>query len=209
MSRFADDNLSAVKTLQSQILPARITLISHASTPALRRAAFPLDESLVDGEIEKIGALGWTAPRAQHIWCGPEKRTQQTAKALGLELCVAVELGDLDYGSWNGKGLVDIQSSDPEGLAEWLTNPNARPHGGESLAQLIGRLERWMAGRTTAGHTLAVTHPAVIRAAICCALQTPADSFWRVEVAPLSLTDLRLNGKVWTVRAAGCSLRRS
>ena len=54
-------------------------------------------------------------------------------------------------------------------------------------------------------HTIAVTHPAVIRAAIVHALQVPLPAFWRFDIAPLSLTDLRFNGGVWSVRCAGCS----
>jgi broad specificity phosphatase PhoE len=194
--------------LESQALPTRITLISHASTVALRYASFPLDEPLIEGEIEKIAALGWITPRARHIWCGPERRTQETAKALGLKAAVSADLGDVNYGIWQGKEIDDIQTSDPEGLADWLTNVNAAPHGGESFAQLIARIRQWMECQTSAGHTIAVTHPAVIRAAILCAIQAPPESFWRIEIAPLSITDLRFNGKLWTARSTGCSLRR-
>ena len=206
--RAADDNLSAVKTLQSQTLPARITFISHASTPAVRRAAFPLDEPLVDGENERIAGIGWMSPRAQHVWCGPEKRARQTAKALGLEPAMSVELADVNYGIWSGKEIDEIQTSDPEGLGDWLTSPSAAPHGGDSLMQLIRRVESWMANQMSAGHTLAVTHPAVIRGAILCALHAPPEAFWRVEIAPLSITDLRYSGQFWTVRSAGCPLSR-
>ena len=206
--RTDDGNLSAVKTLQSQTLSARITFISHASTLAVRRAAFPLDEPLVDGESERIAGIGWMPPRAQHVWCGPEKRTQQTAKTLGIESAVSLELADINYGMWSGKEIDEIQTSDPEGLADWLTNPSAAPHGGHSLIQLIARVESWMANQMSAGHTLAVTHPAVIRAAILCALHAPPEAFWRVEIAPLSITDLRYSGQFWTVRSTGCALSR-
>jgi len=190
-------------------LPARITLISHAATLALRRASFPLDEPIVEGELEKITAIGWVAPRAQHVWSGPEQRTQQTAKAVGLKPSVAVELADVNYGAWRGKEIDEIQASDPEGLAAWLTDLDAAPHGGDSFVQVITRVERWMKNQTNAGHTIAVTHPAVIRAAILCSLQAPAHSFWRIEIAPLSVTDLRFNGRLWTARSTGCSLYRS
>jgi broad specificity phosphatase PhoE len=58
-------------------------------------------------------------------------------------------------------------------------------------------------------NTIAVTHPAVIRAAIVHAMQLPPTTFWRFDVAPLSLTDLRFSGRVWSVRCAGCSLPSS
>jgi broad specificity phosphatase PhoE len=192
--------------LESQVLPTRITLISHAPTLALRRAAFPLDEPVLEGELEKIAAIGWTAPRAQHVWSGPEQRTRQTAEALGLQPDGAIEIGDVNFGSWSGKEIEDIQISDPSGLAAWLTNAEASPHGGESLVQLIARVGSWMEKQIVAGHTVAVTHPAVIRAAILSSLQAPPTSFWRLDIAPLSTTDLRFNGRLWTVRSTGCSL---
>jgi broad specificity phosphatase PhoE len=201
--------LSAMEPLETQALPARLTLISHAATLALRRASFPLDEPIIEGELEKIAALGWLTPRAQQVLCGPEQRVQQTAKALGLEASLAAELADVDYGSWRGKEVHEIHASDLDGLAAWLTDVEATPHGGESLVQLIARVGRWMADQTAAGHTVAVTHPSVIRAAILCTLQAPPQSFWRIEIAPLAVTDLRFNGRLWTARYTGCPLSRS
>ena len=199
----------ALESKELKALPARITFISHAATLALRRASFPLDEPVVEGELEKIAVIGWVAPRAQHVWAGPEQRAQQTAKALGLAPSVAAELADVDYGAWRGKEIDELQASDPEGLAAWLTDVDAAPHGGESLVQLIARVGLWMENQTGAGHTIAVTHPAVIRAAILCSLQAPPPSFWRIEIAPLSVIDLRFNGRLWTTRSTGCSLYRS
>src|ERR1700742_1700127 len=143
-TRLDDGNLSAVNPLESQVLPARITLISHAATLAMRRAAFPLDEPVLEGELEKVAAIGWTAPRAQHVWSGPERRTRQTAEALGLKPERAIEMSDLNCGSWSGKQIEDIQTSDPRGLAAWLTNVQTSPHGGESIIQLIARVESWI-----------------------------------------------------------------
>jgi broad specificity phosphatase PhoE len=186
---------------------ARITLIAHASTEAQRHVAFPLDESIGEGELEKVAALGWRAPRAQRVLSAPELRTQQTAQALGLSASNSVDLCDCDYGVWRGRRMDEVQSSDPEGILAWLTDPASSPHGGESVASLIARTGRWVEGHSDVAHTVAVTHPAVIRSAIVYALRMPAQTFWRFDVAPLSLTDLRFNGRVWTLRCAGCSLQ--
>jgi broad specificity phosphatase PhoE len=56
---------------------------------------------------------------------------------------VAVELADVNYGAWRGKEIDEIQVSYPEGLATWLTDGDATPHGGESFVELIARVERW------------------------------------------------------------------
>jgi broad specificity phosphatase PhoE len=187
-------------------LPTRFTLISHAATKALRHATFPLDETLEEREMKKIARIGWNAPRAQHVLSGPERRTQQTAQALGLSAITAVELCDCGYGAWGGRGLEELQAEQPEKIIAWLTDPAAAPHGGESIVNLIDRVGRWMEERSEDGHTIAVTHPAVIRSAIVHALNAPAQSFWRIDVAPLSLTDLRFNGRAWTLRSSACQL---
>jgi broad specificity phosphatase PhoE len=187
-------------------LVARFTLIAHAATESQRCAAFPLDEPIAEREISKISGFNWTLPRARHMWSAPEQRAQQTARILGLQAIVSDELRDCDYGRWRGRTMDEVQSEDPEGILAWLTNPYAAPHGGESIKDLIGRIGSWMDDQREVDHTLAVTHPAVIRAAIVYALRIPAQKFWRFDVSPLTLSDLRFNGNVWTLRCVGCSL---
>jgi hypothetical protein len=44
--------------------------------------------------------------------------------------------------------------------------------------------------------------PAVVRSAIVYALDVPTSAFRRVDIPPLTLADLRYNGKVWTVHSS-------
>lgn len=187
---------------------SRVTFISHAETVALRDVGFPLDNSLAPEEMKRIAGLHWTVPRAQHLWCAPEQRTRQTAEALGIAADSLLDLQDLDYGAWCGWGLDDIQESDPAGLMLWLKEVSAAPHGGESILELIARVGIWLDEQRNAGHTIAVTHPAVIRGAILHALNAPPQSFWRIDLAPLTVTDLRFNGIAWTLRSVGSPLTR-
>jgi broad specificity phosphatase PhoE len=187
-------------------LATRLTLISHAATEAQRRAAFPLDEPLGDREMEKIFSIKWNAPRAQRTLAAPELRAQQTAQALRLSASVDSDLRDCDYGAWSGCDLSDVGSGKPEEVAIWLTDPGAAPHGGESIVDLIDRVGLWLKKQRDAGHTLAITHPAVIRAAVVCALEASPHTFWRIDIAPLSTTDLRWNERMWTLRSSGCVL---
>jgi broad specificity phosphatase PhoE len=193
-------------TLGTAPLATRLTLISHAATEAQRRSAFPLDEPLEEREIAKIAALGWSAPRARSVLSSPERRAQQTAQALGISAEIAVELRDCDYGAWSGSTLAEVEQRHPEEVLAWLSDPGAAPHGGESILQLIARIAAWLEEQRVFNHTIAVTHPAVIRSAIVHALQAPPSSFWRIDIAPLSLTDLRWNGRAWTTRSSGCAL---
>jgi broad specificity phosphatase PhoE len=187
-------------------LATRLTLISHAATEAQRRVAFPLNEPLGDREMEKISVLRWNAPRAQRILSAPELRVQQTSQALGLSAEVDSDLRDCDYGAWSGFALSEVGSSKPEEVAIWLRDPGAAPHGGESIVDLMDRVGLWLKKQLDVGHTLAITHPAVIRTAIVCALEASPQTFWRIDVAPLSITGLRWNERAWTLRSSGCVL---
>jgi broad specificity phosphatase PhoE len=184
---------------------ARLTLISHAPTSAVRRAAFPCDESIEEIARERVREMKWHFDRA---CCGPEKRTQETAMALGLSATVDPALRDCDYGRWSGRDLSELQLKHPEEVALWLSAPEAAPHGGESIHNLIGRVARWLAEQTKSGLIIAVTHPAVIRAIIVTVVEAPAQAFWRIDVAPLTLTDIRFNGRSWSLRSTGAPLAK-
>lgn len=192
--------------LREPYLLGRITFISHAATAAVRRAAFPLDEPIEPRELEKLRSIGWIPPRVRQVYAGPEQRTRQTAMAMGLDPILSAELKDLDYSSWRGKSLDEVQSTDPDGVRRWLTDIDAAPHRGESIQNFLARVECWLTGQHGSGHTLAVTHPAVVRAAVVLTLQAPAQSFWRIDIPPVSMTDLRSNGQFWSLRSSGCPL---
>jgi broad specificity phosphatase PhoE len=185
-------------------MTARLSFIAHAATEAQRHAAFPLDEPIT--EQARIARLGRNIPKAEQIWSGPEQRARQTSRMLGLSATPADGLRDCDYGRWRCRKMEEVQSSDPQGFMAWLTDPNSAPHGGESIERLIGRVGSWIDAQSAGKHTIAVTHPAVIRAALVYALRLPPLNFWRFDIAPMTLTDLRLNHDVWTVRCSGCSL---
>jgi broad specificity phosphatase PhoE len=176
----------------------RLTLVSHAMTDAMAAGRFPTDEPLnavghrqVDASIE----LGVT----EQSFSGPEKRTRQTAELLGLQAEIDTRLADLDCGRWRGDVLGRVDSAD---LAIWLTDPTRAPHGGESVVDLIERVRGWMESLTSRHSRLvAITHPAVIRAAIVIALDAPPKSFWRIDIAPVSRTVMHFRGHAWTLRA--------
>ncbi|GGH00989.1 histidine phosphatase family protein [Silvibacterium dinghuense] len=190
-------------------MSTRFTLIAHAATESQRTAAFPWNEPITQRERERLATHGWPAPKASQVWAAPEARTQETARLLRLEPAIAEALRDCDYGEWRGRTMDEVQSAEPEGLMAWLTTPDAAPHGGESIEQLIRRVGAWLDSDLKPQHIVTVTHPACIRAAIVHALRLPALLFWRFDIAPLTLTDLRRSGPTWTVRCAGCTLLRA
>jgi broad specificity phosphatase PhoE len=184
-------------------MPARLTLICHGATAATRAAAFPGDEALEDGAVEQARTLGLSLRGRDRAVTSPALAARQTAAALSLDASVHPELRDCDYGRWCGRKLAEVQATHPGELAAWLSDPGAAPHGGESLLALMLRVSGWMADRLHEdGHTIAVTHAAVMRAAVIDTLGAPSQSFWRIDVEPLSLVDLRSDKRRWVLRAA-------
>jgi broad specificity phosphatase PhoE len=53
------------------------------------------------------------------------------------------------------------------------------------------------------GRVVAVTHPAVIRAAIILALDAKPVSFWQIDILPLCRVRLRDNSGRWTLLSIG------
>ena len=194
---------------------SRLSMIAHAATVAQRLAAFPLDEPILDEpilgehipdqEISRATALKLQARNGQ-IWSAPEQRAQQTARLLGVPATPAEDLRECSYGRWAGRRMDAVHAEDPEGILTWLTDPGAAPHGGESIEVLVSRIGAWMEERRDAQRTVAITHPGVIRAAIVHALQVPPNAFWRIDIAPFTVTELRWNQHRWTVRSTGCPL---
>ena len=188
-------------------MTARLILICHASTDAVRQPAFPADEPLDDRGRARAAALAAHLPRADGHWTSPELRTRQTAAALQLQATALPMLRDCDYGAWRGHPFEEILAQDPDGVSDWLRDPTATPHGGESLGSLIQRVAEWLAGETAPHRqSIVVTHASIIRAAIVHAIDAAPQSFWRIDIAPLSMTRISAANGHWNLTSAGCTM---
>ncbi|WP_296744558.1 histidine phosphatase family protein [Mesorhizobium sp.] len=186
---------------------ARLTMIASGATAAARKGGFPADEPLERQALARATAARPALRRADRVWASPALRARQTAEALGLEATVEPLLADQDFARWAGRGFEDVQAEDPEAMAAWFADSDAAPHGGESLADVARRgvalLDNLVA---SSGHTIAVTHPVLIRAAIVHVLGAPLSAIWKIDIEPLSLTDFRSDGRRWVLRASGVGL---
>lgn len=185
-------------------MTARLKLLCHASTAATRSAAFPADEPVDERGLRTLAVSPHRLRNADRFLTSPALRASQTAEALQLDATVEPMLRDCDYGRWTGRTIDDVQAQEPEAVAEWLRDPGAAPHGGESMLALMDRVATWLDGQCeTPGVTVAVTHASVIRAAVVHALEAGPRSFWRIDVAPLSLTRLNGDNGRWTLVSIG------
>ncbi|HEY2024491.1 histidine phosphatase family protein [Paraburkholderia sp.] len=200
----------------------RLLLISHAATSAQRAGRFPADEPLDArgrAEAEAAGAR-LVLPADATVLTSPAACARETAAALGLVAASVNALADLNHGDWRGKRVADIAAEAPRELAAWTREPDAAPPGGESFSQLIQRVGAWLdaalpgeaqnsgakeengaPAADASAHaraTVAITHAPLLRAAIVCALGASPAVFSRIEIAPLSVIELRRSRRGWT-----------
>ena len=134
------------------------------------------------------------------IYSSPLQRTRETAEILSDRLALPVQYREdvieLDYGEWTGLTADAIRGDERWQLWNNCRSIAAIP-GGESWRQVQDRvvgalfdLHRLHPG----GSVLIVSHGDVIRAALLFALGMPLDFYSRIEIAPASLSTIRLDG---------------
>jgi broad specificity phosphatase PhoE len=150
------------------------------------------------------------------IYSGPLERAVETAgilgRALGLTAVTSEALDELDFGAWTGRTLASLEG-DPAWRA-WNEHREAtRIPGGELMGEAADRALaelRALALRHPGGTVVAVSHADVIRGVLLRCLGVPLDRVHRLEVAPASVSVVRLYDGVeqvvqvnWTVGAIG------
>ncbi|HEV8562050.1 MAG TPA: histidine phosphatase family protein [Actinophytocola sp.] len=179
-------------------MTTRVELICHAATAATRHTAFPGDEPL------PVTGTAGPLPRIHRALSGPELRCRQTAEMLGLEPEIDERLRECDYGTWRGRTLEELTGAEPDAVQVWLSDPTAAPHGGESIMDLVTRAGAWLDELPSVHQRVAVvTHPSVIKAVLVHAIRATPESFWRIDIAPLSRTSLAAGPSTWTLTGLG------
>ncbi len=136
-------------------------------------------------------------------YVSPARRAHQTASRLVPEARWEAQehVGPRLWGHWQGLDWPTIRSRDALRVeAFWSDYGQARPPEGESLADVI---ERWHLFATALTHqadwkqAVVVTHPDVIRAAVCHVLDLKPANASRIAVHPLSITRLSASFVGW------------
>ncbi|MGW5129048.1 histidine phosphatase family protein [Streptomyces sp. NPDC004069] len=182
-------------------MTSRVLLVSPATSPSLRQARFDDGDAIDAGGAAGARSAAGSLPAAARVLLSPSRRCRQTASALGLDGVVAAELAGLDPGRWRGRTLEEVMATEPEAVGRWLTDPGCAPHGGESVRDVCERVGRWLdTARDLDDRTLAVVEPEVVRAAVVQVLGLPAARFWRLDVPPLTATELSGRAGRWNLR---------
>jgi len=134
------------------------------------------------------------------IQSSPQMRARQTAQPIAGQAGVPIEIADavdeIDVGDWTGRPVSALEA-DPLWQLWNRARGSARPPRGESMQELQQRVVRHLYGLASEcpdARVVVVSHAEVIRAALLHVLKLPLDDFWKVEVAPASISTLVIEG---------------
>lgn len=160
------------------------------------------------------GPLVATSPvpvrHPRQVFCAPEEACRQTAAAL-VDRVSGDPLGDAvlvpafsgpDAGIWTGRTLAEVMESDAQTVMRWLSDPHARPEGGESFAEHLDRVARALDTTSWPEAGAIVVAPSfTLRAACLHALGAGPASIMHLDVAPLTVAVITHHGGTWRLRS--------
>jgi probable phosphoglycerate mutase len=185
-----------------------ILLIRHAAHVELgrtlsgrRRDVALSGEGLDQAEI--VADLLAVEPLAA-VYSSPRERAWYTARSIAephdLEVGVADDLDEIDFGDWTGMAFNDLEG-DPAWNAWNEARATARPPNGESMAEAVARaaasLEAIAADHSGAA-VACVSHCDIIRGVLAYYLGLPLDHMLRFDVDPASVSRIALGN--WGAR---------
>lgn len=183
----------------------KITFICHGATiysDELRLSDVenypPLSEAGQE-EMEKICEyLRLRRIKNDKIYTSPATRTvqsaQMVAKVYKMNFDILEELHPRKCGSFNGMTFDQIEAKHPEALNELISNPDkSTPDDAESITDFIKRVSltiEKIVEEHDSNRVIVVTHPDVIKAAICDALNIPGSSLQHIYIKTGSATQI-------------------
>jgi broad specificity phosphatase PhoE len=175
----------------------QLLLVRHGPTIATEQRAFPLDEPLDDGADVK---LSLQLPKGHDALTSPAQRARETAAAAGLNARTEPRIAECDFGRWGGRTLAEVHRDEPAQTAAWMSDPSSAPHGGESLISFSARVTGWLDEEATrADDAIAITHGGVIKVCVAHVLGAGPQAVWRIDIDPLSVTELRAHDRIWSL----------
>jgi ribonuclease H / adenosylcobalamin/alpha-ribazole phosphatase len=187
--------------------PTVTLLLRHGQTPMSveRRYSGRTDAPLTEAGVRQAVAAAkrLAAAGLDAIVASPLQRAMRTAEEVSTVTGVPVTADDgfreTDFGAWEGLTFAEVRERWPSELTAWLADPSIAPPGGESFAQVSGRvaaaLHRVLAARTRQT-VLIVSHVTPIKTLVAAALLAPPPALFRMhlDVAALCQVDWYADG---------------
>jgi len=178
-------------------------LIRHAATEGIGRmiAGRAAGVQLSRQGAEQVDALAerLASEPIRRVISSPLERTRETAirltKRLGLELKTSGQLIEVDFGDWTGRTFEELDR-DPRWKAFNMFRSGTRIPNGETMLEAQARIVSLMLQihKEDPDTIVAlISHGDVIRAALLYWLGMPLDLVHRLEIAPASISAVRLD----------------
>ena len=183
----------------------KITFICHGATIYSEENRlsdvenYPQLSELGQDEVERITEyLRRRAVKNDVIYTSPSVRTMQTAKVISKlykeEALVLEDLHPRKCGKLNGLTLEQIETKYPDLLESWFNNQEYDEDlEAESINDFITRVKKIIdevVAQNEGNRVIIVTHPDVIQAAICAALEMPANKIAKIFIRTGSATQI-------------------
>ena len=183
----------------------KITFICHGATIYSEENRlsdvenYPQLSELGQDEVERITEyLRRRAVKNDVIYTSPSVRTMQTAKVISKlykeEALVLEDLHPRKCGKLNGLTLEQIETKYPDLLESWFNNQEYDEDlEAESINDFIIRVKKIIdevVAQNEGNRVIIVTHPDVIQAAICAALEMPANKIAKIFIRTGSATQI-------------------
>jgi len=161
------------------------------------------DAHKVAEALKKIGNSGQYAylTPPSSIVSSPIQRTVDTANiianSLGLAVTLDEDVAEISFGDWDGHTNEEVSRAWPEQWEAWRGSWTVAPPNGESLDEFDERIMRARKRITEqhAGSTVVVVaHVMPIRGFTRYAFDGGVSAYWATQIAPCSMTILRLWG---------------
>jgi len=183
----------------------KITFISHGATIYSEEGRFSDAQNyppLSDGGVEEmkniVKYLKDRGVKNDAIYSSAAIRTQQSAdiisKLFKQEYEIEENLTPRTCGTWNGQTFSQILDRYPNAFSDIQQYPEMETQGGgESSVNFISRIKTAInniVDNNVGNRIIIVTHPDVIQAAICAALDIPADKLLKIYIRTGSATQI-------------------
>lgn len=158
----------------------QIYLIRHPRPQAIEGRCYGRMEPPVDSVTLQETVCSVMAQLPAGILASARVYSSPRLRCLGLARCLAApaspllteDLAEIDFGRWEGLAWETVPLGELEAWADDIWD--YRPGGGESVAMVAARWQKWLAGlrQQQRGPVVAVTHAGIVRVALA-TLNTP------------------------------------
>lgn len=208
-----------VDLLDSSEKTKTIYLVRHGSTSATKKGRICGSNSDIAlneeglAQAELIGA--WFSDiKVDSIFSSPLIRAVQTADSIAKSVNMPTYykhsgLVEKKEGDWEGKTYWQIREEDPKAWERWSKDPiSYSPPHGESVRDFVARIDRALndilKNYDTGNTVVLTTHAGIIRGIIMNSLNIPVENFFRIDIAPGSISRIDWSESYATLKY--CSL---